>query len=134
MSETIINIEKNPVLVELLKKLIIALDPISTYDTAIKKLARSILLCSNNPDGCAAETLIECLDAIGTVIKSYNIKVQEGQINNPIQAIPHLLYSARQEVDHLMTIKKVEGEPKVATIKVTLLAKIDDFLKKSTGE
>lgn len=135
MSETIINVEKSPVLVGLIKKLIIALDPLSAHDTSIKKFARSILMCLNNPDGCMAETLVDNLDSLGAIVKSYNIKVQEGNITNPIQAIPHLLYAARQEVDHLMTIKRIEkSDLKVATPVSDLLVKIDDFFKATSGE
>lgn len=129
MSETLINIGKSSILVGLLKNLIIALDPLAIHDTGLKRLSRSFYFYLQELDQVPAETLLAELNQIATIIKSYDIKVQEGSVTSSIQAIPHLLYDAIQEVDHLLTLKRIERNDIRLDTTAKLLNQIDQFVK-----
>lgn len=132
MSNTIINVEKSSILVTLLKQLIIALDPLSIHDTGVKKCARSFLMCLNNPNGCESEALLSELQTLASIIKSYDVKFTEGPAGSSFQAIPHIIYEAIQEVDHLMTIKQLASKDvKNASKFDYLLEEIEIFAKEA---
>lgn len=124
---TIINVEKSSVLVALLKQLIIALDPLSIHDSGVKSCARHFLMCLNNPSGCDAEGLLSELENLASILKSYDLKVSDGPAATSFQAIPHVIYEAVQEVDHLMTIEQIGHKQVKASRFDYLLKQIEAF-------
>lgn len=131
MTETFVNITKSKTLIPSLKMLLIGLNQLNTQDLNLKKLARNIFLVVQVPDHVSAQKLNNDIEEIGEVVKSYNINPAKS-VDSAIEALPHVLFEIKQELDNLIASKHIEDNKKDLLNQTT--ASIDKFYRMVFGK
>ena len=123
ISMTVVNIHKSKFLITLLNHMLHAFDLLNKHDPALNQVAAKIKELISKPE-IDGDYLTKLLTKAKMVVEGYDLKLLDRPKNDPIADLPLMLYSIFEELDNVITKKRVmdriSAKGKTASVKAQI--------------